>query len=94
MLPAKYRGASGAFRLAEELFERYAASGQTNAHDTSAMIQQTLRPFDVHSQKERMAFWLLRSSSLLLSDALDHLDRRIGYRIPHHRRPVSCCRFG
>ena len=52
---AKYQGASGAFHLAEELFERYAASGQTNAHDTNAMIPQMLWPFDVHFQKEKTA---------------------------------------
>src|SRR5580704_5744573 len=84
---AKYQGAGGAFDLAGELFERYAASAQTNARDTDAMIRQMPRLFDVHFQKEKTAFLLLRSSFLLLSIALDRRARRIGCRIRSHRRP-------
>jgi len=59
---AKYRDASGAFHLEEGLLEKYADSGRINTLDINAMIQQTLRPFGIHFQKERMAFWLLHSS--------------------------------
>ena len=48
---ANYRDAGEALRSEEVLFEKYADFGQTNARDTSAMIPQMLRPFDIHSQR-------------------------------------------
>jgi len=59
---AKYPGASAAFHSGVGLSEKYAESGQINAHDTNATIRQMLPPSGIHSRKERMAFELLHSS--------------------------------
>jgi hypothetical protein len=48
---AKYQGVSGAFHSAAELFEKCAASAQTNVRGTSATNPKMLQLFDAHFQK-------------------------------------------